>query len=102
MDIPEGGGKEVDSPDQGLPHRIVMDLVDDHRKGYVVFTNTGPALFRNLAEKRFGACGTAQKGRRGIPISVRDTRLKKGEVFSFVKHIHLYNCLRIMGSPTVQ
>ena len=65
-----------------------MQLVDDERlerKGYVVFTDnfySSPALFRDLAEKGFGACGTAQKDRRGIPLSIRDARLRKGETVS--------------------
>ena len=81
-------GKEVDCPERGLPHCVAMNLVDDQRlegKGYIVFTDkfyASPALFRDLAEKGYGACGMARKDRRGIPISVRDTRLKRGEVVS--------------------
>ena len=74
-------GKDIGCPERGLAHRVAMDLVDDRRlegKGYVFTDNfyTSPALFRDLAEKGFGACGTARKDRRGIPISGRDTRLK--------------------------
>ena len=48
-------------------HRVVMDLVKHQRlteKGYILFTDNfyySPALFRDLAEHGFGACGTAQK-----------------------------------------
>ena len=81
-------GKETDHPVKGLAHRVVMQLVDDDRleaKGYVIFTDnfySSPALFKELGQKGFGACGTARKDRRGIPTTVRDARLKKGEKVS--------------------
>ena len=81
-------GKEGDRGDHGLAHQVVLELLDDPRlegKGYIVFTDnfyTSPALFRHLATKGFGACGTAHRNRCGIPDVVRDTQLKKGEVVS--------------------
>ena len=81
-------GKEGDRAEQGLAHRVVMQLVDDVRlqgKGYVIFTDnfySSPALFRDLTEKGFGGVGTARKDRREIPLSIRDARLRKGETVS--------------------
>ena len=83
-------GKEADGRNggQGLAHRVVLDLLNDQRlegKGYLVYTDnfySSPALFRELTERGFGACGTARKDRRGIPASIRHTGLKKGEVVS--------------------
>ena len=83
-------GKEGDGrhSGQGLAHRVVLDLLNDQRlegKGYLVYTDnfySSPALFRELTERGFGACGTARKDRRGIPASIRQTGLKKGEVVS--------------------
>ena len=81
-------GKEAERTEQGLAHRVVLQLLDDERlegKGYVVFTDniySSPALFRELTTKGFGACGTARKDRRGIPHAVRDARLQKGQVVS--------------------
>ena len=56
-------------------------------KGYLLYTDnfySSPALFRELTERGFGACGTARKDRRGIPASIRHTGLKKGEIVSSV------------------
>ena len=53
--------------------------------GYIVFTDnfyTSPALFKDLADHGFGACGTARKDQRGIPQHFTGACLKKGEVLS--------------------
>ena len=81
-------GKEGTTTEYGLTHRVVMDLVNDTRlqqKGYIVYTDnfySSPTLFRALTDQGFGACGTGRKDRRGIPMSVTSTNLKKGEVVS--------------------
>ena len=84
-------GKEADgNGGQGLAHRVVLDLLNDQRvegKGYLLYTDnfySSPALFRELTERGFGACGTARKDRRGIPTFIRHTGLKKGEIVSSV------------------
>ena len=83
-------GKEEDRVQTGLAHGVVLDLVDDARlqgKGYVVVTDnfySSPALFRDLVARGFGACGTARKDRKGIPLSVRNAALRRGEVASSV------------------
>ena len=83
-------GKEEDRVQTGLAHGVVLDLVDDPRlqgKGYVVVTDnfySSPALFRDLVARGFGACGTARKDRKGIPLSVRSAALRRGEVASSV------------------
>ena len=81
-------GKDGDRTEHGLAHKVVMDLVTDRRlehKGYIVFTDnfySSPALFKDLCCHGFGACGTARKNRRGIPKSISDGRIQKGEVIS--------------------
>ena len=81
-------GREGNTTEHGLAHRVVMDLVSHQRlteKGYLLFTDnfySSPALFKDLADHGFGACGTARKDRRGIPKNITDTNLKKGEVVS--------------------
>lgn len=80
-------GKEDDSlpSSLGLAHRVVLDLLDDDRltnKGYHVYMKnfyTSPALFRDLREKQFEACGTIRYNRAGIPEDIRSAKLKKGE-----------------------
>ena len=62
--------------------------MDDDRllqKGYVVVTDnfySSPALFRDLVQRGFGACGTAHKDRRGIPPAIWITNLQQGGVVS--------------------
>ena len=81
-------GKEGDSVERNLAHKVVLQLVADERlqhKGYVVVTDnfySSPALFRDLVEQGFGACGTARKNRRGIPPVIVSAPLIKGEVAS--------------------
>ena len=81
-------GKEGDRGDRGLAHGVVMELVEDERlqgKGYVVVTDnfySSPALFRELKQRGFGACGTTWTDRRGIPPTVRDAKLQRGDVIS--------------------
>ena len=74
--------------DKGLAHGVVLELVDGDQlqgKGYVVVTDnfyTSPALFRDLQQRGFGACGTTRRDRRGIPPTVRDAKLQRGEIIS--------------------
>ena len=81
-------GKEGDRGDKGLVHGVVLELVDDERlqdKGYVVVTDnfySSPALFRDQQQRGFGACGTTRRDRRGIPLTVRDAKLQRGEIVS--------------------
>ena len=81
-------GKEGDRGDKGLAHGVVLELVDDERlqdKGYEVGTDnfySSPALFRDLQQRGFGACGTTRRDRRGIPLTVRDAKLQRGEIVS--------------------
>ena len=80
-------GKEENVPaaDLGLAHRVVLELLDDDRlksKGYRVFTDnfySSPALFRDLLEEGFEACGTLRSNRKGIPDDVKTAQLRKGE-----------------------
>ena len=82
-------GKEEGAVDVGLAHRVVLELTnDDHlmHKGYLVFTDSyysSPALFRDLQQRGFGACGTVRVNRRGMPESFRTITLKRGEIHSY-------------------
>ena len=78
-------GKEGGATEHGLAHRVVMELVNDKRQGYIVYTinvYSSPALFKALMDSGFGACGIARKDRRGIPKSVSTANLQKGEIQS--------------------
>ena len=60
-----------------------MSLVEGlEGKGHHIYTDnyyTGPALFRELRERGFGACGTVRVNRKGMPPEMKAT-LPKGEV----------------------
>ena len=56
-------------------------------KGHLIYTDyfySNPALFKELTEKGFGACGTARRDRRGIPVVMQETNFQRGEVVSSV------------------
>ena len=79
-------GKEDNSPSSlGLAHRVILDLLDDDRltnKGYHVYMDnfyTSSALFRDLRDRGFEACGTIRSNGVGIPEDIRSAKLKKGE-----------------------
>ena len=71
---PQGGAGPSQRPAAGGKGIFAV-----HRHFY-----SSPALFRELTERGFGACGTARKDRRGIPTFIRHTGLKKGEIVSSV------------------
>ena len=81
-------GKEEGLVEHGLANRVAMSLVNDDQlkhKGYIVYMNnfySSPALFKDLTNLGFAACGTARKDRRGIPRAVTFANLRKGEVCS--------------------
>ena len=56
----------------GLGNRVVLDLLDDDRlknKGYHVYMDkfyTSLALFRDMCDKGFEACGTIRSNQAGI------------------------------------
>lgn len=67
----------------GLTHAVVVKLLEglEHR-GHHIYTDnyyTSPALFADLFQKGFGACGTVRVDRRGVPHEMRCT-VRKGDV----------------------
>ena len=84
-DLYTGKDDNVSNPNLGLAHRVVMNLLDDDRlrkNGYRVFMDnfySSPALFRDLQEEGFEACGTLRSNRRGIPDDLKSAKLRKGE-----------------------
>ena len=67
---------------KGYPHAVVLKGLEG--KGHHVYTDnyySSPALFRNLRDLGFGACGTVHVNRRGLPAAMKAT-LAKGETTS--------------------
>ena len=58
----------------GLKAWVLADFTDNFY--------SSPALFKDLTDHGFGACATARKIHRGIPKSISDAWLKKGEVLN--------------------
>ena len=67
----------------GVTHATVLKLVEGlESKGHHLYCDnyyTSPALFHDLYERDFGACGTVRIDRRGLPTEVK-VKLAKGEV----------------------
>ena len=78
-----GRDESFGSGEVGMTHAVVMMLVEDIRnKGHHVYMDnfyTSPALFAELRQCGFGACGTLRTNRRGIPPSLKEP-IKKGEI----------------------
>ena len=66
-------------------HGVVMSLVEKLQgRGHHVYTDnfyTSPALFAELKEQGFGACGTVRVNRRGLPPELKKN-LSRGDVCS--------------------
>ena len=58
-------------------HAVVMKLVEKlEGRGHHVYTDnfySSPALFVELRERGFGACGTVRTNRRGLPPEMKNT-----------------------------
>ena len=71
---------------KGLAHHVVVSLVEElSHKGYNVFCDnyyTSPALFCDLLQRGFGACGTVRLNRRGLSTEFKTRKLAKGEVYA--------------------
>ena len=69
----------------GLGHAVVVKLVEAlEGKGYHVYTDnfyTSPALYSDLLLKGFGACGTCNINRCGLPTEIKRD-IQKGEVMA--------------------
>ena len=65
-----------------MTHAVVMRLVDPIKgRGHHLYVDnfyTSPQLFADLHMNGFGACGTVQVNRRGLPPSMKDS-MRKGE-----------------------
>lgn len=77
-------GKDKDaSPEKGLAHNVVLDLVQDLLgKGYYLFMDnfyTSPELFLDLLSKGFHACGTVRMNRKDLSNDFRTRELSKGK-----------------------
>ena len=70
---------------KGYPHAIVLQLLRglEGRGHHVYMDNyyTSPALFQELRDLGFGACGTVRVNRRGLPPEMKAT-LAKGDTTS--------------------
>ena len=76
-------GKEYNAaPEKGLAHNIVMLLFTDLKnKGYHVYVDNyyTSALFLDLMNDHFEACGTVRNDRRGLSEKFKTVNLSKGK-----------------------
>jgi hypothetical protein len=80
-----GKDKSLPLGEQSYPHAVVLDLLKGlERRGHHVYVDnyyTSPALFSDLRDRGFGACGTVRANKRGLPIEMKAT-LERGAVIS--------------------
>ena len=78
-----GKDGSLDLTDRNHSHAVVIALVEklDGRGHHVYVDNyyTSPALFSELRERGFGACGTVRVNRRGMPPELKKN-LEKGSI----------------------
>ena len=67
-----------DGTDRTRTHRTVMNMTECiHDKGHHVYMDSycsSPALYRDLAQKQTGACGTLRTYRKGVPQRVKQCK----------------------------
>ncbi|XP_033731218.1 piggyBac transposable element-derived protein 4-like, partial [Pecten maximus] len=59
--------------------RLMNPYLGKGHKLYVDNYYTLPVLFHDLRQKQTGACGTMRANRKGVPVEVKEVKLKKGE-----------------------
>ena len=80
-----GKDESLDCTGRNHTHAVVMALVEKLReRGHHIYTDnfySSPALFAELREEGFGACGTVRVNRRGLPAEMKAS-LSRGDVCS--------------------
>ena len=83
-------GRVSNNTEKDLSSRVLMDLVRPiANKGHHIYCDSffsSPALFKQLVESGTYACGTVKSNRKGMPLSLRTTKLKtQGEIVQLQK-----------------
>ena len=67
----------------GVTQAVVLSLVESfHHKGHHLYMDnlyTSPTLFAILSASG-GACGTLRTNRKGVPHSIKTSKLSKGDI----------------------
>ena len=85
-------GKNERTPEVGLSHRVVMDLVEPYlNKGHRLFMDnfySSPALYQELYENKTLARGTVRQDRKGMPaeLMTKNTPTYTRGQSTFLKH----------------
>ena len=86
-----GKDESLDCTGRNHTHAVVMALVEKLRgRGHHIYTDnfySSPALFAELREEGFGACGTVRVNRRGLPAEIGQF-VKGGCVFGGHRRVH--------------
>ena len=68
----------------GVTQAVVLSLVQTfHHKGHHLYIDnlyTSPTLFAILSASGIGTCGTLRTNRKGVPHSIKTSKLSKGDV----------------------
>ncbi|GFT25564.1 piggyBac transposable element-derived protein 4 [Trichonephila clavipes] len=75
--------------DYGLSTKSVLTLIHELKgKGYCLSTDnfyTSPELAEILIGSKTDICGTLRPNRKGLPVSLKSSTVKKGEIIAFQK-----------------
>ncbi|GFW58563.1 piggyBac transposable element-derived protein 4 [Trichonephila clavipes] len=75
--------------DYGLSTKSVLTLIHELKgKGYCLSTDnfyTSPELAELLIDSKTDICGTLRPNRKGLPVLLKSSTLKKGEIIAFQK-----------------
>ena len=72
----------------GITQAVVLSLVESfHHKGHHLYMDnlyTSPTLFAILSASGIGACGTLRMNRKGVPHSIKTSKLSKWDVVTAI------------------
>ncbi|GFS81605.1 piggyBac transposable element-derived protein 4 [Trichonephila clavipes] len=84
-----GTGFNENYNDYGLSKKSVLTLIHEMKgKGYCISTEnfyTSPELAEILIGSKTDICGTLRPNRKGLPVSLKSSTVKKGEIIAFQK-----------------
>ncbi|GFS41753.1 contactin [Trichonephila inaurata madagascariensis] len=92
--------------DYGLLTKSVLTLIHELKgKGYCLSTDnfyTSPELAELLIDSKTDICGTLRPNRKGLPVSLQSSTVKKGEIIAFQKDVEKYRNRPESGRREVQ
>ena len=94
----------VEQSDKGRTYDLVTSLLEPYMKqGHTLYVDnyySSPTLFSDLLDNDTGACGTARSNRKGMPVKVKQTKLRERGA-KVVMHKGQLMCMKTKDSKDV-